>query len=51
MTYIKDTLCLENVFVSEAFMEQARQREDLEIIGEPIPLSFDDEGWLDSPFD
>ena len=42
MIYIKNTLTLDTILVSEAFWEEAQQREDLEILEEPRQLRFDD---------
>ncbi len=50
MTYVKDTLALERVLVSECFLEEARSRDDLEVLGDPEELAFDAEGWLRPPF-
>ncbi len=50
LAYIRDTLSLEEVFLSEAFLSEARRRQDLTVMGEPRPLEFDREGWLVSPF-
>ena len=47
---VRDTLHLRHLLVSEALVEQARVRKDLEIIGGPRVLIFDDEGNWVSPF-
>lgn len=51
MVYIRDTLSLEEVYLSAAYLEACRDREDLEILDEPRPLDFDEQGWLLSPFE
>ncbi|MCP4622737.1 MAG: DUF2088 domain-containing protein [bacterium] len=43
---IKNTSRLEIVEVSEAYAEDLRQRSDLEILGQPRPMKFDDEDNL-----
>jgi hypothetical protein len=43
---IKNTSRLEIVEVSEACAEELRQRSDLEILGQPRPMKFDDEDNL-----
>ena len=43
---IKNTSRLEIVEVSEAYAEELRQRSDLEILGQPRPMKFDDEDNL-----
>ncbi|MBI4584094.1 MAG: [Fe-S]-binding protein [Planctomycetes bacterium] len=50
LAYIRDTLSLEEVYLSEAFLSEAGQRRDLKVMGDPRPLEFDAEGWLVSPF-
>ncbi len=44
--WIADTLHLGEVECSEAYLDEARQREDLEILSEPRPLPFDTAGNL-----
>lgn len=46
MVYLKNTLSLETIMVSEALLEQVRGRDDMEILEQPHPLSFDSEGRL-----
>lgn len=46
MIYLKNTLSLETIMVSEALLEQVRGRDDMEILEQPRPLSFDAEGHL-----
>jgi len=43
---IQNTLRLEEVDVSTAFLEEMNAREDLEAVGSPRPLAFDDQGDL-----
>lgn len=47
---IKNTLCLEEVDLSRAFLEEIRQRDDLEIISEPAPMTFGADGYLPAFF-
>lgn len=46
VVYLKNTLSLETIMVSEAPLEQVRGRDDMEILEQPHPLSFDSEGRL-----
>ena len=46
MIYIKNTLSLETVLVSEAFWEEVQNRADLEILEKPRELNFDADGNL-----
>lgn len=46
VVYLKNTLSLETIMVSEALLEQVRGRDDMEILEQPHPLSFDSEGRL-----
>lgn len=46
MIYIKNTLSLETILVSEEFWEEAQNRPDLEILEQPRELSFDADGNL-----
>lgn len=46
IVYLKNTLSLETVMLSEAMLEEARARDDVEILEEPRPLRFDPEGNL-----
>jgi hypothetical protein len=43
---ITDTLSLAELQVSEAYEPEARQRPDLEILGQPEPMTFDAQGNL-----
>ena len=43
---IKNTLTLGEVQVSEAYADELRQRPDLEVLGDPVPLAFDAAGQL-----
>ncbi len=44
---MRDTLHLRDLLVSEALLAEARVRDDLEVLGEPRPLPFDEAGnWL-----
>lgn len=46
MVYIKNTLSLENILVSEAHLDEVRQHQDMEILEEPRYLNFDENGNL-----
>ncbi len=46
MIYIKNTLSLETVLVSEAYWEEVQKRTDLEILEQPRELNFDADGNL-----
>ncbi len=46
MIYIKNTLTLDVILVSEEFWEECQGREDLEILEAPRELSFDEQGNL-----
>lgn len=43
---IKNTLHLEQLWISEAYLEEAKCREDLEILGDAVPMQFDARGRL-----
>lgn len=43
---IRDTLHLGEVWISEAYAEELRSRTDLEVLGPPEPMRFDEEGNL-----
>lgn len=43
---IKNTLKLEEVEISESLLDEAKEREDLEIIGELKQITFDSNGFL-----
>jgi hypothetical protein len=51
LAYIRDTLELEMVCLSEACLPLVRERENVEVLSEPAPLPFDGEGNLVSPFE
>ncbi len=44
--YLKNTLSLENILVSEAQLDEVRQHKDMEILEEPRELRFDKSGSL-----
>lgn len=44
--WIKNTLELEYVFASQAFLQEARSNKQLEIVSEPFEFPFDDSGNL-----
>ena len=46
MIYLKNTLSLENILVSEAQLDEVRRHEDMEILEEPRYLNFDEKGNL-----
>jgi hypothetical protein len=43
---IRDTLHLEHVWISDAFLPEAREHPRLEVSGQPRPLAFDSAGNL-----
>jgi len=50
VVYLRDTLELEHVLVSEACRPLVESREGIEIVSGPAPLRFDEGGRLRSPF-
>ena len=46
VVYIKNTLSLQNVLISEALLEQARSLDGVEILEGPRPMRFDENGTL-----
>jgi hypothetical protein len=42
----QNTLHLEELWISEALLEEMKEREDVEIVGEPFPLEFDSGGCM-----
>ena len=46
IVYIKNTLSLEKIMVSEALLDEVRGRDDMEILEEPRELRFDETGTL-----
>lgn len=46
LMWIKNTLELEELLVSEAFLPEMRDRDDLKIVGGPFEMKFDDAGYL-----
>jgi hypothetical protein len=46
LLWIRNTLSLSEVECSVAYLDEARSREDLEILSEPRPLPFDADGFL-----
>lgn len=46
VVYIKNTLSLETIMVSEALLDEIRDRSDFEILEQPHELSFDENGNL-----
>lgn len=50
VVYVRDTLELESVLVSEACRPLVEGREGIEVVSGPAPLRFDDHGRLLSPF-
>jgi hypothetical protein len=51
VVYVRDTLALEDVLVSEACRPLVEDRDDIEIVSGPEVLHFDAQGRLHSPFD
>ncbi|MFZ5946232.1 MAG: lactate racemase domain-containing protein [Bacillota bacterium] len=50
IVYIKNTLNLETLAVSESMLEEVRLNPYLEVIGRPSPITFNEEGELIDPF-
>jgi hypothetical protein len=46
LVWIKNTLELQKLIVSESFFNQVNERDDLNPISEPEKIKFDDEGFL-----
>ena len=43
---IQDTLHLGEIWISEAMLADARSRDDIDILGDPAPFAFDEQGNL-----
>jgi hypothetical protein len=50
VAYIRDTLELEDVYLSEACLPLIAGREHITVVSPPAPLDFDGEGTIRSPF-
>jgi hypothetical protein len=50
IVYVRDTLELEHVLVSEACRSLVEGREGVDVVSDPVSLRFDDTGRLLSPF-
>jgi hypothetical protein len=50
IVYVRDTLELEHVLVSEACRPLVEDRDGVHVVSDPAPLRFDDAGRLLSPF-
>jgi hypothetical protein len=50
VVYVRDTLELEHVLVSEACRPLVEGRDGFEIVSDPAPMRFDEGGRLQSPF-
>jgi hypothetical protein len=50
VVYIRDTLELEHVLVSESCRPLVEGREGIEVVSDPAPLRFDEQARLQSPF-
>ena len=50
LVHVRDTLELEDVYLSEACLPLVADREEIEVRTEPAPLSFDDGGYVRTPF-
>jgi hypothetical protein len=48
--FIKNTLALEDVYISEALLDQARTMKSVEVLGKPFGMPFDARGALSLPF-
>lgn len=51
IVHISNTLHLEKMYISNTMVPEAQQKEELEILGEPEPLSFDEMGNLHAVVD
>ena len=49
LVWIRNTLELEEIFVSEAYLERLQQERDLKVIRGPLGIEFDSDGNLISP--
>jgi hypothetical protein len=50
MAYIRDTLELERVYLSEACLPLVEKKENIEVLSKPAPLKLDSDGNIVSPF-
>lgn len=50
VVYIRDTLKLDELYMSEAYLESLDSNERVEVLAAPAPLEFDSDGYLVSPF-
>ena len=50
VVWIKNTLSCQTLLASQAYLDEARARDDLVALGEPEPLAFDPAGDLVSEF-
>ena len=50
VVHVRDTLELEDVYLSEACLPLVAGREDIEVRSDPAPLTFDDGGYVKTPF-
>jgi hypothetical protein len=50
IAFVRDTLDLERVWLSEACAPLIAGRDDLDVVGDPEPLPFDSDGQIVSPF-
>lgn len=48
IVWIKNTLEMEHIYISETFGDTIKERDDIEITGEPKPMEFDQDGNLRS---
>ena len=46
VVWIKNTLSLEKIFASEALLPEIRKNAQLEVLGDPKPMNFDEKGNL-----
>jgi hypothetical protein len=51
IVWIKNTLKLEHIYVSESYIDYVRKRDDLELTDDIREIWFDHEGNLANPFD
>jgi hypothetical protein len=46
IVWIKNTLSLGKIFASETLLPEIRKNSQLEVLGDPKPMSFDEKGNL-----
>jgi hypothetical protein len=49
IVWIKNTLQIQQIYISEAYMEQNQSFDNVNIVGDPFPIQFDEQGNLVRP--